>query len=501
MNQRDDEYGGSLENRARFLLEVITAIRARVGRDFPLWVKLDCAEYGKKEGTTLADARETARLAEAAGVDAITASAYHDTNRGALHSESNIPYVPERMVADATAIRAAVNIPVITSGRIEPESADRHIRKGHFDFLAMGRKILADPDLPNKIVAGTPEQVRPCVYCYCCASQIYVVKPVKCAVNPETAHERERELVATDKPRRIAVVGGGPAGMEVACRLGRRGFHVHLLEASDRLGGTLQFASIAYKPNQRLLDWLRLQLRNSSVRLHLNTTATPERLQALGVEEVVVATGARRDMPDIPGSQQDFVFSGDDMRAMVMGENAPALRRKTTAFTRALVTAGVKTRVTRCASLLRQASRVWLPLGERVVIIGAELVGLELAEFLAERKRRVTVIDTTPDVGRGLYVVRRMRLLAELKSLDVSLVREAREIAIEDRVVAYTNPRGQRRAIDADHVIVAQGARGDASLAIQLRAAGLDVHTIGDCEGVGYIEGAMESAAELAARI
>ena len=276
---------------------------------------------------------------------------------------------------------------------------------------------------------------------------------------------------------------------------------MHLLEASDRLGGTLQFASIAYKPNQRLLDWLRLQLRNSSVRLHLNTTATPERLQALGVEEVVVATGARRDMPDIPGSQQDFVFSGDDMRAMVMGENAPALRRKTTALTRALVTAGVKTRVTRSASLLRQASRVWLPLGERVVIIGAELVGLELAEFLAERKRRVTVIDTTPDVGRGLYVVRRMRLLAELKSLDVSLVREAREIAIEDRKVAYTNPRGQRRAIDADHVIVAQGARGDDSLAIQLRAAGLDVHTVGDCEGVGYIEGAMESAAELAARL
>jgi 2,4-dienoyl-CoA reductase-like NADH-dependent reductase (Old Yellow Enzyme family)/thioredoxin reductase len=501
MNQRDDEYGGSLENRARFLLEVIGAIRDRVGRDFPVWVKLDCGEYGKQEGISLADARRTAQMAEAAGVDAITASAYHDTNRGALHSESNIPFESERMIPDATAIREALSIPVITSGRVEPESGDQHIRQGHFDFLAMGRKILADPDLPNKIIAGTPEQIRPCVYCYCCASQIYVVKPVKCAVNPETAFERERALIVTDKPRRLAVAGGGPAGMEAARRLSQRGFQVDLLEAGGRLGGTLQFASIAYQPNEHLLDWLRLQIEQSSVTVHLNTPATAERLRALGTKEVIVATGARREMPQIPGSDRDFVFSGDEMRALVLGGSSPGLRRKTSALDRALVSAGARTGITAQPGLVRLASKLWLPLGKQIAIIGAELVGLELAEFLAERGRDVTVIDSGPEAGRGLYVVRRMRLLEELRNLGVELIRQAEDIAIGDHEVSYTNFRGQQRAIEADHVIVAKGAEGDHTLAEKLRTAGFTVHTIGDCNGVGYIEGAMESAAELAVKL
>ncbi len=500
-NTREDEYGGSLENRARMLLEVIAAIRERVGRDFPLWVKIDCGEYGKKEGITLTDATATAKLIEAAGADAITASAYHDTSRGALHSESNIPFEPERMIADATAIRRAVSIPVITSGRVEPESADRHIRKGHFDFLGMGRKILADPDLPNKIVAGTPEQIRPCVYCYCCVSQIYKVEQVKCAVNPETSYENERALIATDAPRRIGVIGGGPAGMEVARRLSLRGFAVELFEAGPRLGGTLQFASIAYKPNERLLKWLRLQIEQSNVNVHLNTAASADQLKQLGIEEVVVATGARRDMPPLAGADRDFVFSGDEMRALVQGVPHPELQRKVPWLSRTLVDVGARTGVTGHPELVRQASKVWLPLGKKIVIVGAELVGLELAEFLAERGRHITVIDQSHEVGRGLYLVRRLRLLEELQHLGVTLIRQAADISIDEHAVSYTNFRKQRRSIAADHVIVAQGATGELSLAEELEASGFTVHSIGDCNGVGYIEGAMESAAELAVRL
>ncbi len=501
LNQRDDDYGGSLENRARLLLEIIAAIRARVGRDFPVWVKLDAGEYGKPEGITLTDAIATARLVERAGVDAITVSSYHDTNRGALHSESNIPHTPERMVADATAVRRAVTIPVIASGRIEPDSASEHIRRGHFDFLGMGRKMLADPDLPNKVTAGTPEQIRPCIYCYCCVSQIYVLQPVKCAVNPETARERDRALIATDRPRHIAVVGGGPAGMEAARRLAIRGFRVSLLESGKRLGGTLPFASIAYPPNERLLNWLRLQIRHSAVEVHLDTVATVERLRQLGVDEVIVATGARREMPDIDGADRDFVFNGDEMRALVLSQPYPGLERKTSALTRLAIAAGAATGVTSRPSLVRLASRRFLPLGNTIVIIGAELVGLELAEFLAERGRRVTVIDEPAEVGKGLFLVRRMRLLEELRELGVTLVRRAREIAIGDHRVSYRNYRGQQRTIDADHVIVAKGARGDTSLADGLRAAGFTTHVVGDCDGISYIEGAMESAAQLAVEI
>ena len=503
LNQRKDKYGGSLENRARLLQEILAAIRDRVGRDYPVWVKLDSEEFGTPEGITLADARQTALLAQQAGADAINASAYHDVSRGALHSESNIPHIPGRLVANAAAIKKTVSIPVITSGRLEPDVANKHIGNGKFDFLGMGRKLLADPDLPNKVVAGTPQEIRPCVYCYCCVSQIYVSQAVKCAVNPETAHENERALIPLngETPGHIAVVGGGPAGMEAAHRLSSRGFRVSLLEGSGRLGGTLQFAGLAYPPNEKLMNWLRLKIRNSEVEVHLNTLATPEYLKDLAVDQVIVATGAQRGMPDIAGADQDFVFSGEEMRALVLSEKHPELHRKTSPLTRALATAGASTGITAIPELVRQISKFWMPLGQQITIIGAELVGLELAEFLAERGRKITVIDSAAQAGKGLYLVRRMRLLDELNHLGVTLIMKASDITIGEHKISYLNGRGQQRQIDADHVIVAQGAAADTELAEQLRDQGFKTHTIGDCNGVSYIEGALESAAILAAEL
>jgi NADPH-dependent 2,4-dienoyl-CoA reductase/sulfur reductase-like enzyme len=416
-----------------------------------------------------------------------------------MQSESNIPHVPERMVDNAIAIKRSISLPVITAGRIEPESANRHIAQGRFDLLAMGRKLLADPDLPRKISEGRPEDVRPCVYCYCCVSQIYIQKSIKCAVNPETAFEGSRSLVATSSSRHFAVVGGGPAGMEAARRLADSGHRVTLLEASDRLGGTLQFAAIAYSPNERLLHWLRRSIAQSSVQVQFNTRVTPELLTELGADEVVVATGARRDLPPIPGADQAFVFSGEEMRAMVLGESRPGLRYKLPPLTSHLLRLSAASGISRSPALLRRLSHAWLPLGRELVIIGAELVGLELAEFLAHRGRRVSVIDTAPRPGAGLYVVRRMRLLHELRALGVVLINAAEDIRIGDRQVQYRNYRGQTRTLDAPQVVVATGATGDDSLAQQLRQSGLPVHVIGDCTGVGYIEGAMEAAAELVA--
>lgn len=500
-NQRDDEYGGSLENRARLLLEIIAAVRDAVGKDYPVWLKLDSQEFGKPEGISLADAIETAKLVERAGVDAIAVSAYHDVGKGALHSESNIPHTPAKLLPAATLIRRAITIPVIATGRLEPEKAEKSLASGAVDFVAMGRKLLADPDLPNKLAEGRADEVRPCVYCYCCVSQIYLRRSIKCAVNPETGYEHARKLLATSLAKHIAIVGGGPAGMEAALRFSERGHRVSLLESSDRLGGTLQFAGIAYPANLRLLNWQRRQIEQSSVSVILNKTVNASLLQSMDVDEVVVATGARRDMPDIPGGNRDFVFSGDEMRALVAGESHPALSRKTSTFTRGMAWLGSATRLGRQPHVVRQVSRAWMPLAPEIVVIGAELVGLELAEYLAERGRKVTVIDEATRPGKGLYLVRRMRLLRELGELDVTLINRATEIEIEENAVAYRNFRGQRRRVAAGNVIVAQGAVGDLSLAEDLRQAGLSVHSIGDCNGVGYIEGAIESAAELAVSI
>ncbi len=500
-NQRDDEYGGSVENRARLLMEVIAAVRKEVGRDFPVWCKLDSEEFGQPEGISLEDAKAVARMAQDAGMDAITVSAYHDTSRGALHSESNIPHTPERLVSNAAAIKAVLDIPVITSGRIEPERASQHIGEGHFDFLGLGRKMLADPHLPNKLAENRAKDVRPCVYCYCCVSQIYLESPVKCAVNPDTAAEAENLMAPAASPRKVAVIGGGPGGMEAARRLTLRGHDVVLLEKSNVLGGTLQFASIAYEPNGKLLDWLKRQVHALPIDIHLNTEATPQLLKRLGVDEVVVATGATRAMPAIPGADRDFVFSGDEMRAMVLGEKLASVREKLDGFSRFMLAAGTATGASRHRGLINLATRYWLPLGDKVVIIGGELVGLELAEYLVHRGRQVTVLEESSRPGAGLYLVRRLRLLDELREAGVTLISKASQIAIGEQQVEYRNYRGQIRHIGADHVVVAKGAQGNLTLAENLEKQGFSVHTVGDCSGVTYIEGAVHDAAQVAARI
>jgi 2,4-dienoyl-CoA reductase-like NADH-dependent reductase (Old Yellow Enzyme family)/NADPH-dependent 2,4-dienoyl-CoA reductase/sulfur reductase-like enzyme len=494
-NKRTDEYGGSTENRSRFLVEVVRAVRAAVGPDFAVIVKMDSREVGKEGGITLEHARVTAKLVEQAGADAITVTAYHDTGIGKLHSASNIPHEPNTNLPAGAEIKKIVDIPVICSGRVEPEHGDAEIAAGRLDFLGMGRKLLADPGLPNKLAAGKAEQVRPCIYCYTCVSAIYTLESTRCAVNAECGIEYLR--VDAPKPgarKRVVVVGGGPGGMESARRLARDGYEVILIEKGDRLGGTLRFASLAYAANERLLDWLRLQVEQATIEVRLNTVATPELLKSLKPDEVIVATGALRNMPPIPGADLAHVFSGDDMRKMMLGESSEALAQKTSLLTRIATKAGAATGLTANLDFVRKATHAWMPLGRNVAIIGGELVGLELAEFLIERGRKVSVIDEVPRLGKGLTLVRRMRLLAELKEHGLGLFASAKDIRIETGRVSFTDAGGAARTVEADHVIVAKGATGDSSQAEAFRAAGLRVHEVGDGTGVGYIEGAMRGA-------
>ena len=260
----------------------------------------------------------------------------------------------------------------------------------------------------------------------------------------------------------------------------------------------MQFASIAYPPNEKLLNWLKLQIKQSRVTVKFNCEASPELLGTLQADEVIVATGAKRDMPEIEGNDQDFVFSGDEMRALILAESNPALRSKTSAFTRFMTHMAAKTGLTGWPTAVYEASKLWLPLPKKIVIIGSGLVGLELAEFLAERGREVTNIDEQKQPGEGLYIVRRMRLLTELKEIGVKIINNAKNIKIGDGNVTYTDAHDQTHTTAVQQVIVAKGASGNEQLAESLKNAGFNVHTIGDCNGVGYIEGAMEAAGKLA---
>lgn len=489
-NRRLDQYGGSAEKRARFLVEVLAAVRRSVGADFPVWCKIDAREHLAPGGITPADARITARMLKEAGAAAVTLSATADAGRAIALTESNIPHRPEQMIADARAVGHDLGIPVIAAGRIEPERASALIAAGAIDFAAFGRKLLADPEMAGKLAAGRRADVRPCMYCYACISQLSFDRPIKCAANPETGHEGARAIRPASHPLNVVVVGGGPGGMEAARRLARSGHRVTLFEAAPRLGGTMRYAALAYPPNEELMTWLIDQLSASGADIRLGQRVDAQTIRALAPDLCVVATGALRPRIPLPGSDQPHVLSGDDFRSLMEGGSAGAAG----VAMRLAARLGIMDRV----GLVRSLSRLWMPLGRNVVIVGSGLVGLELADFLTHRRRSVTVIDTAPVAGAGLHVIRRARVLSELEDLNVPVLTGCCAIEIDGSQVRFVDAHGADRRVRADHVILASGTTANPSLAQSLRAQGLAVEEIGDCRGPAYIEGALEDAAILA---
>lgn len=494
-NQRDDAYGGPYENRVRLLLEVLRAVRARVGPDFPVWVRLDAAEMHTQGGITLEESLRTAKLCEEAGADAVSVSAYAQMVTGSAFTDAPIPQAPGAFLANAAAFKRALGVPVITTGRIEPEVGANAIAAGELDFVGMARKLLADPEVPIKLAENRPQDIRPCIYCYACVSEIFVSRRVKCAVNALTGHEYEHDLAPAAVPKQVLVIGGGPGGMEAARVAALRGHRVTLVERSDRLGGTLFFAALAYPENGRLLDYLVGQMQHPSITLRLNTSADAALVAELRPDAVVVATGARRPAPALPGAEARHVWSGDELRRLMTGDGADAIARaKLNLAERALFKAGGMLKVTDSTQAIQGLSKLWMPLGQRVVIVGGGLVGLELAEFLLARGRQVTVLEPGDRAGRELPIVRRWRVLDAVKA-HAELHLKAQVTEITAREVVWTDKAGTARRSPADSVVLALGAEPDQSLADALEAAlaGQDVpvHRVGDCATLGYIEGAM----------
>jgi 2,4-dienoyl-CoA reductase (NADPH2) len=493
INRRDDEYGGCLENRARLLVDVIEAVKIRAGSDFPVWCRIDALEYRVDRGICLADAVETAVLAEAAGADAIHVSAYANPSSGAAFTEAPLVHRSGGYLPFAATIKARLRIPVIAVGRIEPEVAEQVLARGDADFIAMGRKLLADPQLPNKLIQGQQEAIRPCIYCYTCVSRIFVNDHVHCAVNARTGYEHEIVLLPALQPRHVLVVGGGPAGMETARVAALRGHQVTLAEQSADLGGTVFFSSIVYPENGKLIEYLAGQVRQLGVDVHLSTTVDRGCLRALAPDVVVVATGARRDALPIPGADQGHVFSGDQLRALMTGSDPAAVHDKLCGWQRALLSVAGLLGITKNAHWLRRLSYLWMPLGKRVSIVGGGLVGLELAEFLAKRGRDVTVVEAGEKFGTELAIVRRWRVLEDLQQLGAVLINRTDVSCIRERSLTLVCD-GDEVVIETDTVILASGATGDLSLAELSQSLGFETHVAGDCDGVGYIEGAIHSA-------
>jgi 2,4-dienoyl-CoA reductase-like NADH-dependent reductase (Old Yellow Enzyme family) len=385
-NRRTDDYGGSLENRARLMGDVIRAVRARVGADFPIIVRMDAIEYGSG-GTTLEDSAVYAQLAEAAGADAISVSANGPNAVGPGFTLAPLPWEPGQYVPFARAIKAAVGIPVIAAGRLMPDQAEQVLAAGDADFIGMGRQLLADPELPNRLADGRPDLVRTCINCYVCVAENFFDDQPVCAVNAELGHYDRPPTTPADPARHVVVIGGGPGGMEAARIAAGRGHRVTLLEKSNHLGGTARFSSLTTPMNAELVRYLSAAVAEAGVDVRLGHEATVDAVAALAPDAVVVATGARRDRPAVPGADLPHVLSGDDLRALLTGDD-PAAAKRLGFAQRLVVGAGRRLRMTDDMDKVRTMSRTWMPLGDRVVVIGGGLVGVELAEFLAEPRRR-----------------------------------------------------------------------------------------------------------------
>jgi 2,4-dienoyl-CoA reductase-like NADH-dependent reductase (Old Yellow Enzyme family)/NADPH-dependent 2,4-dienoyl-CoA reductase/sulfur reductase-like enzyme len=494
INKRTDEYGGSTENRSRFLVEVIRAIKQELSEDFPVLVRLDANEYRIEGGITPKDFLVTCLLAEKAGADALDVSAYGNTSKGIAFTEAPLVHEPGGFLKFARMAKETVSIPIIAVGRIELDVAENGLKNNDFDFVAMGRKLLADPGLPNKIFSGQEHLIRPCIYCYVCVSQIFINKPMMCAVNSQLGNEHLNEhiIYSTAKQKNILIIGAGPSGMESARLLAMHGHHVEIWEKDKDIGGTARIGALAYEPNGKLIKYLQNSLKELGVKIKMNTLATIENIESFKADHVIVAVGAKRDAPPILGKELNHVFDGEQLRGLLFGSDVEAIK-KLSIFQQLVLKIGRASQLLRNVKALTMLSKIWMPLSKNITIIGGDLVGLELAEFLIERGRKVTVLEPSASLGRNLSIVRRSRVVHLLKEHGANLLTNVQINEITKAGVLFEHSEEAHLA-KADQVIIAMGANPNLDLANALQARNIRSTAIGDCTSVGYIHGAIADA-------
>jgi NADPH-dependent 2,4-dienoyl-CoA reductase/sulfur reductase-like enzyme len=386
-------------------------------------------------------------------------SAYHDPGSATGPTDSYAPEVPGLLIDNARVVKAAIDAPVIAVGRITPDTADAAIADGAFDFVSMARMILAEPELPNLLAAGRPEEIRPCVFHYRCIGNIFVRGQVRCAANGSVGREDELVVGRSAAPRSVLVVGGGPSGMEAARVAALRGHSVTLVDAAPRLGGRWAYAAATSAVNADLLRWAEHQLALQGVTVRVGERIDVDAVLESGADTVVVATGARWALPTFPGAELPHVHAVDDLGAWLFGDEAA---------------------------------------GDDVVVLGGDLPGLGIAERAAADGARVTVLEPSDVFGLHLGLPGRWRRVHDLRERGIVLAGGADVLETTPDVVRW-------RDLDGDHetpataVFATLDATPDTILADELRGLGVAVSVVGDAEvGAGLLEHAMRTALETA---
>jgi 2,4-dienoyl-CoA reductase (NADPH2) len=498
-NARHDAYGGKkLNGRARLLLETLTAIKQAVGPNFPVTVSLSGYERFPA-GREINETQCLAQLLEAAGADAFRISGgVTDVLVSQMVMGSDIQDAVNATAAEA--IRQVVDVPVMVVGRIHtPELGEKILADGQADLVAMGRPFLADPHWPNKVKAGKPEAMRRCISCENCIDSMIENQNMNCAINAATGRELDNRLSPATVSKRVLVIGGGPGGMEAARVSSLRGHSVTLLERQRCLGGSLRLAATVHSDNEPFLNWLITQVNQSAVEVQLATEATPVLIRSLNPDAIIVATGAQVAIPDIEGIGLPHVYTGDQMRRIVEGRAGSADFASLPAVLRPIansLTPILGPRLT--PKQLRQYSRHWMPLGRKVVVVGADLAAIELAEFLARRGRKVSILEAGKRIAVEVGPKRRTEHAMRLDKLGVTICTEARCEKIDANAVHFRNASGHTRKIAADSVIIAGEPVAATGLFDAVKTLAAEVYAIGDCTGLGLIRKATDEAMGIA---
>ena len=454
-NKRTDKYGGSFEGRMRFITEIIMGIKAYCGPKFPISVRMNGNDY-LDDGITEEDAINQAKYLEALGISCLNVSC-GTYDSGATIIEPS--YFAEGWKKHLGAnIKKAVSIPVIAVANIKhPAVAEQLLEEGDFDFVGLARGHLADPDFVAKAKAGRDDLIRKCIGCMECFRILNDGLPLGCTLNPVLGREFEwgdEKLVKNGAGRTVAVIGGGPAGMEAALTLAKRCFKVVLFECADKLGGTANLAAIP--PNKQMInefvDTMTAQLKEAGVEVRLNTPATVDLIKQTGAEAVFMATGGKAVRPNIPGIEK--AVTAEDLLAG---------------------------RAEIC--------------GETVAVIGGGVTGLETAEWLAP-SHKVTVVEMLDKVGGNLYPSVVLHLATEIMKAGGQICKGHALVSVNDGSVTVKDMKSQETAeIPADSVVLAMGVRPERPLEAELKAEfGDRLILVGDSDRTGQIYDALHSA-------
>lgn len=473
-NHRTDEYGGLLMNRLRFAIEIVKAIKAECGEDFPVSLRYSIKSFVKdwrkgalpgeefvEAGRDIEEGKEAAKILVEAGYDALNGDVgTYDSwywNHPPMYHKKGM-YLPYNEI-----LKTVVDVPVITAGRMEdPDLASDAIRAKQTDMIALGRPLLADPDIPNKIMRGEFEQVRPCLSCQeGCMGRLAAYAQISCAVNPASGRENEYGISAAMKKKTVFIVGGGVAGMEAARVSAIRGHKVTLCEKSGELGGNLipGGAPDFKEDDHALIRWYELQLRDLGVDVKLNTPVTADMLIKSDADEIIIATGSKPKMLKIDGV--DLLTAED-----VLTEKADP--------------------------------------GKSTIIIGGGLVGCEAALWLKQSKNvDVTIVELQQDIlqlGGPLCSANKDMLKDLLVFNNIpALTGSSITGKSKDGYIVKT-PEGEK-TIAADSVICAVGYASQKSLYEEVREEIPYAHLLGDAEQVSNIMYAVWDAYELARNI